>query len=86
MSLQVLNNKQMSFQTMVFLGAKQYSVFISDKITNVAVFSYGAWFWLGQIHYSGHSKGWALKISTCLVPIALNLLVAISGPRKVLIF
>jgi hypothetical protein len=39
LSLQVLNNKQLSFQTMVFSGAKQ---FISDKITKMDLFFYMA--------------------------------------------
>jgi hypothetical protein len=40
-----------------------------------------------QIHYSGHWKSRAVKISTFLGPIAaLALLVAISEPQKVLIY
>jgi hypothetical protein len=41
--------------------------------------------WFGQSHYSGHSKGWALKSQFFQAQMALVLLVAISGPKKVLI-
>ncbi len=37
-----------------------------------------------QHHYSGHWKGWALKISTFLHPNGTHLDRAISGPKKVL--
>ncbi len=40
------------------------------KITNIPVFIWrlGVMILWGQIHYSGHWSGWALKISTFLVP------------------
>ncbi len=39
-----------------------------------------------QHHYSGHWKGWALKISTFLGPNGNRFARAISGPKKVSIF
>jgi hypothetical protein len=43
-------------------------------------------FGVAYIHFSGHWKGWALKISTFLGPNGTRSLEAISGPEKVLIF
>jgi hypothetical protein len=43
-------------------------------------------FEVSYIHYSSHWKGWALKIETFLGLNVIALLVAISRPKKVLIF
>ncbi len=43
------------------------------------------WIWMGEIHFSGHLKGWALKSRLFWTQTALATLVSFSGPQKVLI-
>jgi hypothetical protein len=41
------------------------------------------WIWMGEIHFTGLLKGWALKSQLFWAQMALPELVAISGPKKV---
>jgi hypothetical protein len=55
-------------------------------MTNLPVFLYGGWTWwflCGKIHYSGHWKGWALKILTFFGPKWYSLpSLSFQGPKK----
>jgi hypothetical protein len=74
-----INNMEWALKSLVSLLS------LVDKITNVPVVYMGldVWIWMGEIHFSGRLKGWALKSRLFWAQMALATFVAISGPKKV---